>query len=559
MRFAYIDSNGNEVPIPSVDALALRIELGAISEKTELYDAQADQWGPADTHEIFRTLSRAAGGSEGFVAPPPIAPLPVAPPSAARPPAMEPEPSEPEVALEPEVAAVEPAGALDGGGDFGLTLAESSEPSSEGDGLPPEEASGDDFGFGGLDLAPVSDKATDGAGVKPLDLSATVPKPKIVDEHDGPGGDFDFGDMHGGLELEGADEPSPDFGGGMELETTMDFSAGGFDAGGGGALELETPMSDFSPGSPPSWMEQDGPETGPEDVLDFSAVGSESSSDGASGDGSLRDRRTPRNKPSKPKHRRERALAGPIVGAVVVLAIGVGGYVGWPLLSARLASSGESEIPRVFIPELAEELMPQMRRVSDAAFAAAFADVRREWAASDPVTAPPPDWLAGVYLANASRFDNVPAFWDGVGDYLDRVRAIGLAEFDAAYAAQLQVAGVTGPDAASMRERADSGFVAAAADRVATFDRVEVLVEAALDLHDFLTANEDNIAYVPASSVTIDPVLEANPSTPEIRRAMLDLIDEVTGALARLQYLDVVTSEGLWGTVLGQIQENGVR
>jgi hypothetical protein len=36
MRFAYMDSQGNEVPIPSIDALALRIELGAISADTEL-------------------------------------------------------------------------------------------------------------------------------------------------------------------------------------------------------------------------------------------------------------------------------------------------------------------------------------------------------------------------------------------------------------------------------------------------------------------------------------------------------------------------------------------
>lgn len=43
MRFAYIDSQGNEVSIPSVDALALRIELGAIGPHTELYDAQADR------------------------------------------------------------------------------------------------------------------------------------------------------------------------------------------------------------------------------------------------------------------------------------------------------------------------------------------------------------------------------------------------------------------------------------------------------------------------------------------------------------------------------------
>ena len=36
MSFAYIDSHGNEVAIPSVDALALRIELGAIKADTQL-------------------------------------------------------------------------------------------------------------------------------------------------------------------------------------------------------------------------------------------------------------------------------------------------------------------------------------------------------------------------------------------------------------------------------------------------------------------------------------------------------------------------------------------
>ncbi len=72
MRFAYIDSQGNEVAIPSVDGLALRIELGAISEDTDLYDAQAGRWGPAHTHEIFHTLSRHPE-DDGFV-PPPMAP-----------------------------------------------------------------------------------------------------------------------------------------------------------------------------------------------------------------------------------------------------------------------------------------------------------------------------------------------------------------------------------------------------------------------------------------------------------------------------------------------------
>ena len=38
MRFVYIDSQGREVPIPTVEALALRIELGAITEATRFYD-----------------------------------------------------------------------------------------------------------------------------------------------------------------------------------------------------------------------------------------------------------------------------------------------------------------------------------------------------------------------------------------------------------------------------------------------------------------------------------------------------------------------------------------
>src|SRR5687768_7009376 len=100
MRFAYIDSHGNEVPIPSVDALALRIELGAIGPETQLYDAQADHWGPASTHEIFHTLSRDAQTDE-FVAPPPVAPPPVAPPPVAPPPVAPPSPA-PSAAAPPE-------------------------------------------------------------------------------------------------------------------------------------------------------------------------------------------------------------------------------------------------------------------------------------------------------------------------------------------------------------------------------------------------------------------------------------------------------------------------
>lgn len=57
MRFAYIDSKGKEIELDSVEALALRIELGAISEETKLYDVSQDRWAPAKEHPIFQSLS----------------------------------------------------------------------------------------------------------------------------------------------------------------------------------------------------------------------------------------------------------------------------------------------------------------------------------------------------------------------------------------------------------------------------------------------------------------------------------------------------------------------
>ena len=149
MRFAYIDSHGNEISIPSVDALALRIELGAILADTELHDAQADRWGPAHTHDIFHTLSRDAG-EEGFVAPPPA--------MAQQPPATE-SPSA-------EGAESEADAGLD---DLDFSLA---------------DAGGTDFGEVGSD-----------------------PAPEVADEPSGDGADeedggFDLGDFSGLIEEE---------------------------------------------------------------------------------------------------------------------------------------------------------------------------------------------------------------------------------------------------------------------------------------------------------------------------------------------------------------------
>lgn len=582
MRFAYIDSNGNEVPIPSVDALALRIELGAITESTQLYDAQADEWGPAHTHEIFHTLSRDVAGDEGFVAPPPVAPPSTPPPSTPAPeaPSAEaPAPESPEEQLplagsfpgegQEDTASEAASNEEFEDGAFGLTLApvedEADDAPAVEDAAPAGDMTddGEDDGLAGLDLAPAASSQDD----EPMDLAS--PKESPADE----GAVFDFGGMEDGLELEEAfeapdEEPMDlappagggDLDGGMELETSMEFDTGGFDAGDDSSLDLETPMSEFSPEEPPSWMEEDEAASGG-DVLDFSSV-SATADTATEGDVPLRDRRTPRNKPSPPKHRKQRNLAPAIVATVLLLAVGIGGYVAWPLVSDRLASSGEPDVPEVVLPALDQELMPVMREASADALAAVFEEARQAWTGSSPVQEPPAEWLEGIYLANAGDYPAAEEFWSGMGDFMDRVRGIDLATFDAVLGAELQARGLPGAQMAAIRERADSGFVAATPERAAVYDRFEELIDASLALHTFLVANQEQIEYAPAAAVITDPVLEVDPASEEIRDAMEGLLDEVLASLNALQALgspEGVTAEGLRSALRARIQEEGVR
>ncbi len=297
MRFAYIDSQGNEVPIPSVDALALRIELGAIGPDTQLYDAQADRWGPASSHEIFHTLSRARA-ERGFVAPPPQVPTPAEGPEPAVPTADA--PVEPEV---PAASAPEPEAPVDSTAEPEVPVdstagPEPGEGAAEGEGghlpadrpvfdlsdefildTPLEEADGEaDAGAGEREAR----RAGTGAvvpGGDDIELDLTLTDPGSPPEGEGQAEDgppeapveeetFDFGGF-GDLELEPTSlpgeppeaetteaPPSGDdtmFLGGSDQE--MDLTVPG-DLG--GDLELEPPMSEFTPDSPPAWMDPGG-------------------------------------------------------------------------------------------------------------------------------------------------------------------------------------------------------------------------------------------------------------------------------------------------------------
>src|SRR5262245_16729569 len=204
MRFVYIDTKGKEVPIPTVDALALRIELGAITETTRLFDEAANRWAPAGEHEVFRSLVREQQErTGGFVAPPPPTAAVAAPPTpqvSTVPEPLEPEPAAPPV--EPELPPL-PRGPNPFDVLEGPTVAPEASPAPAAAKAP---AATDPFGPLGFDLT-----------LEPADPTPTLP---------------DFDNMPGAPELMG-DAPSP----GTDARERQDPDT--FDFGGIGGLLTE--------------------------------------------------------------------------------------------------------------------------------------------------------------------------------------------------------------------------------------------------------------------------------------------------------------------------------
>ncbi|MFQ5535808.1 MAG: hypothetical protein ACE5GJ_00015 [Gemmatimonadota bacterium] len=597
-RFAYIDSQGNEVPIPSVDALALRIELGAIGPDTELYDAQADRWGPAHTHEIFHTLQREK--EEGFVAPPP----PVVPPSAGEPREEAPveaappedmiaadsaveaeevptagEEEAPEEGLEMDVGALapdEPPAPPSQDLGFDLTL---TEPAVEGG----EEAAGaEDLTVSGIeDLGPAvpeeaspapqeESSAFDFGGLESLELEAEVFEEEAAGTEPPLGSD----EGPGVTPLqEGAAEPDAmDFGGGMQLEEPlageMDFSPPQGDVGGG--MELEQPMSEFTAETPPAWMEQEGPSQAeePEGAMSFGAdeeAAAETPEGPPAAEEPARPRREPpqrKTRPSPPRRKRKRSLAGPVIGLVVLGAVGAGVWFGWSAWQSRKESredAGQAQVlPPVTIPDIPAELLPTMRDLGEAALSAMVDSLEVLAAASGLPEAPRDDWLAGVYLANASRFPDVEEYWTAMESFVDMVRSNDTRLFHEEYVRQLAVAGVEGDTADMILERADSGFLATRDARFEAYAQMDDLINAALQLHQFLLDNEDQIQYEPAAGgMSRDPVLEAVPATSELGDRMWEMVGAITDALDALGTLDKVTTERLLAVLFDRIRRAG--
>ena len=607
MRFAYIDSQGNEVPIPGVDALALRIELGAIGPETQLYDAQADRWGAAESHEIFHTLSREAGEDGGFVAPPP-------PASSAPLEEVEPESAD---ALDPAAAEEASEGAGEGGetpqaGEFAddlqFTLTEEEPPGEvEPGSMDPAAPTG------------TSDRVEDSEQVED---PGQVEGPEQAQEPEQNDAAFDFGGMDH-LELEEEDDPAsgtgtsrgpdaaPDtgydtgpevgFGGGMELQEplgaqggagdpgAMDFggdiefeeplSAQGGDAdfsgmGLGEDMELEEPMSEYSAESPPAWMEQDGPgEFRMADDVGEGGSGRTSDDLEAPAAGGMAQglepeerpdnnatptapSREPRSRPSPPRRPKQSSLPTLVLMVVGLGIVGGAAWFGWRALQG--GGVGGDELPPVTVPDIPAELLPTMRDVGEVALGNTMDELAAMQEEAELPTAPQGDWLAGVYLADAGDFADVRAYWVGISAFVDRVRSSDTRIFHEEYEEALAAREITGDRARILLERADSGFLATRNERNRVYGRMEELVDASLDLHAFLLENQDDIAYEPAAGgFSSDPVVEAVPASDELGDEMWSRVDRITAALDQLGTLDRVTTERLLAVLFEGIRSAG--
>jgi hypothetical protein len=565
MRFAYIDSQGKEVGIPSVEALQLRIELGAITAETIFFDASKDRWDPAGDHEIFRTLAREVR-ERGQAGP--------------RPPT-------------PKVEAVSTGEATAEGPDDGAERSRSraSDPfENEQDPLAEEAAEQDGTGWIDADLDELDEE--DGPG-----------EPEATPQDEGGDWDVDLEDI-GSLELapeidEPGTPPPPE-----SAEPTDPIGVGPSSAAGEAeevrgetGLELEKPLSgqgvespevvarmegladDFAFQDPaeveevederPAETDVEGGMVGGSDVAtDAGKEGDDDPSALPSGPPRRRDpyerrlhrpdtKQRPRKDRSVPR-RRGRRPSGLIVGVVAVAAV-TGGWLAWSALRGGEDGSEEAEAPSVVIPDLPAELEPAMRALADSTLSETLDSLRTMAAGFSLASEPNPDWLAGVYLANAEQYRDVVTYWETFRSYVDAVRGADEDIFLGVLRERLPASDVPPEARDTVFSRIRAGFQATTLGRSDVYDDLAELVDAATDLHEFLAANQVNIAYESAAGLSRDPVTEAIPSTPALGEEMWERVGRIPTALEGLGILDRVTTARILDVVFRRIGSVGVR
>jgi hypothetical protein len=545
MRFAYINSQGKEVAIPSVEALQLRIELGAITSATMFYDASADKWAPAEEHDIFRTLQKeVVEKQEGvYVAPPP--------PTFESAPARDPFGEMPPPEDEPRA------------GRFELSDDEEEEPAT-----PATQATqelphpSDPFGGLGFDLTPLPKEE------EPQE-TASAPAAEGASA-------FDFGDLS--LEVEAPElepEPPPRPSASLDLETRLgDQDFGSAPPGWATEVELEKPMSEQSDDEDPPWLKQQQASAAALQGMRDRDTDGELESWSAKREPAAK---PPAREPTREPTRRPAAAARPAPAAerrssfptgviAALFVVGLLGGLGWFGYSAFRGRATEEEAPPartyapVTIPAISAELEPTFRSLSVAALADMILGMTELRLQASLPERPPTEWLSGRYLAGASGFPEVLTYWEGMDALLSSLRSREEDLFRAALEAHMESTALPAADRTVIQERAMAGLQAALPDRDIVYDRLADVITAVTGLHEFLLDNEDNIDYAPAASGTADPVLEAVPISKALGDDMWGRIDRITAALEAMGgRTEEVTTDRLFAITFQQLSATSIR
>ncbi|MBT8402601.1 MAG: hypothetical protein KJP18_02010 [Gemmatimonadetes bacterium] len=579
MRFAYIDSHGNEVEIPSADALRLRVELGAIVADTQLYDGASDRWASAAEHDLFRRIRRDLDGGGPS--------LPVAAPTAEDFERVDPSPWGATTSDHLDVSSASASAAAAPTSSPAPAPASANHPSAGAEATPEATPApttplvAESPPFEGAWSAPVPNEEPE-LPLDPSPDSADGEGPIATEPAVPAGGDevIDFSDF-GVLELDDDIPVTP-----RSSAPPPDNPARAWDASTPEGPEAEadpwtvpgrepwpppaeslatTPRAAGTAAHPfdadevtPDWLRNDPDFTdaaGPDAVLpDGVEHDADSGADGSpahpGGTGTIR------RSPPKRSDSRRIPFARIAAGLATVFVLGAGAV--WAL--TREGGAAEPEVAEIVLPPIAPSLQPVVRSVAAVAVDGWLTRMVALPARQSLPDGPDDAWLGGRYMASAGDFADVRLYWESLGRLTQIAEAREEELFEESLLAAIDSVALTDDDRAAVLERTRAGFQASSVDRGAVYDQLRAVVDASLTLHIFLEQNEANIDYEPADAgLSRDPVLEAVPITAALGDEMWNLVSEITSALDAVGFLDQVTTEGLLGVFFGKLGAVPVR
>ncbi len=600
MRFTYIDSEGRHVEVDSIEELGAQIQLGVLTASMQLYDPAEDRWGPAGEHAVFAALSNPERPTESVSLDDVARPSPLSTPGPADGPALGVDsellpsdsaapPKEWTDAIKNEFLGAVPGQANDedqptdaafsdgpakpgpmaGFPDFGAPLpASPSIDESVGPTDPSGGSTGSDGPAAGFSDGPAGlpDGSTglSDTSAGPSDTSAgpsdtsAGPSDGPAGLSDGPAGLQDSAAGIGGLTFDPVSPDPQDLPSGPSGMDRVDGASTvfeGFDNPGGNlsgpvdgdGMKFET----FMP--KPSGGTEDGPvtdldetpetEAAVEDEEDFFLIQDlniDGSDEGA---------------PATKKSRRSRKPSRFHIGAVAAIGLLVmAGALALPQLRDGVAESeaatNDSSVkdgwtaPVENLPTYLRTEGVYLARQAQQDVMAGLDSIRRTLGLE---SAPPTDWMEGVYFAHGSRYPGVQGYWERYRSYLGYAERASEQLFASSLEARVAASAIREEEQSVVIDAMVGQFAQAQPQRAAVFDGLTALSNAALELHDFLVLKEDDIEYAPftSSGVSKDPILEAVPANDRVKRELWDRLEQVTGGLEDLGALDRVTTARL--------------